>query len=91
MEYSHNQLLSNILLLLKMCDFSKTCFGNHLWDPKRVISLEVKCNKMQLMQSLNRLNAIKTNLMGFKKWSSFTGGLFIEVIATAGFIVYDFY
>ena len=66
-----------------MCDFSKTCFGDHLWDPKRVISLD--------RWSLNRLNAIKTNLRGFKKWSPFTGGLFIEVIAMAALTVYDFY
>ena len=82
MEYSHNWLLSNILLLLKMCDFNRTCFGDHLWDPK-MISLD--------RWSLNRLNAIKTNLMGFKKRSPFTGGLCIEMITMAGFTVYDFY
>ena len=66
-----------------MYDFSKTCFGDHLSDPKRVISLD--------RSSLNRLNAIKTNLRGFKKWYHLTDGLFIEVIAMVRFIVYDFY
>ena len=66
-----------------MCDFIKTCFRNNLWDPKRVISLE--------RWPLNRLNAIKTNLKGFKKWSPFTGGHYIVETAMAGFTVYDFY
>ena len=65
-----------------MCDFNRTCFGDHLWDPK-MISLD--------RWSLNRLNAIKTNLMGFKKRSPFTDGLCIEMITMAGFTVYDFY
>ena len=64
-----------------MCDFSKTCFGDQLWDPKRVISLD--------RWPLKRLNAIKTSLRGFKTWPPFTDGLFIEVIIMAGFTVYD--
>ena len=80
MEYSHNLLPSNILLLLKMCYLSKMCFGGHIWDVKRVISLD--------RWSLNWLNAIKTNLRGFKMWSPFTGGLLIGI---TGFTVYDFY
>ena len=80
MEYSHNLLPSNILLLLKMCYLRKMCFGGHIWDVKRVISLD--------RWSLNWLNAIKTNLRGFKMWSPFTGGLLIGI---TGFTVYDFY
>ena len=80
MEYSHHWLPSNILLLLKMCYLGKMCFGDHIWVPKRVISLD--------RWLLNRLNVIKTNLRGFKMWSPFTGGL---LIAITGFTVYDFY
>ena len=80
MEYSHNFLPSNILLLSKMCYLGKMCFGGHIWDVKRVISLD--------RWSLNWLNAIKTNLRGFKMWSPFTGGLLISI---TGFTVYDFY